>query len=241
MKIRCVFHNEETASMQIYSDGWAHCFGCGAHIHVDKLPGDYKLREVPPEAEPEDLVAAYEYIDFLPLKKVRGLMLPCDEFSYFITWPEKDYYKRRFFDPGRGPKYVGAKGHTKPWLVANQSGPGPVILVEGEINALSIAAACPEVNVISPGGAGDFYAKKSVSRLLHLANCSKIVLIADRDQAGAKALIEVKGHIDTPERQSKWLLMGDDANEVLEREGKEALRRIIREVLGEPLEEVPGG
>jgi DNA polymerase-1 len=39
-KICCPFHADRTPSLQLYSDGHYHCFGCGAHGAIDELPND---------------------------------------------------------------------------------------------------------------------------------------------------------------------------------------------------------
>lgn len=235
MKILCPWHEEQTPSCEVYPDGYK-CFGCGARGPLSELPEKYRTLE-PEPVQPEDLEKAYQYIDSLPKKRVRGLLLPADEFSFFIPWPDKRYYKRRFFEPQNGPKYIGARGHRKPWFIANWTDSPAVVLVEGELNALSISQACPELSVVSPGGSGDFYSKGSKKYWQNVVYCSTILLVADKDEAGAKAIIEAKSAIDTAERQAKWLLMKEDANEILQKEGRESLRKQILSVLGTDLEE----
>jgi DNA polymerase I-like protein with 3'-5' exonuclease and polymerase domains len=39
-KICCPFHADRTPSLQLYTDGHYHCFGCGAHGAIDELPND---------------------------------------------------------------------------------------------------------------------------------------------------------------------------------------------------------
>lgn len=232
-KIICPYHEESTPSMVIYPDGWAHCFGCGAHVSADKLGRKVVVTEKP---EPENLEESFEYIKKLPLKRVRGLMLPSDDHSAFIVWPGNTYYKRRFLKPWDGPKYRCPTGHKKPWFVANHLGGDVCILVEGELNALSIALACPEFSVVSPGSAGDFNVKSVAKVLPYLSTVDNILLLADKDQAGAQALINAKSVLDTPTKLTKWALVEKDANDRLQEEGPDALREEILRILGREVE-----
>lgn len=192
--------------------------------------------EAPP-AEPEDLEAAMSYIDSLPIKKIRGLSFPSDERSYFVRWPDGSFYKRRFFDPGSA-KYIGAKGHKKPWFFASYvEGADTCVLVEGEINALSIAKACPEFTVISPGGCGDFSSKNARKISLHSTILySTILIIADRDAPGAEACIEMMSLLQGSGKRVVAHLMSPDANEVLIEQGETAVQREVKRALGRGLE-----
>lgn len=189
--------------------------------------------EAPLPVEAEDLEAAYAYIDSLPLTSVRGLMLPTDGKSYFITWPNRDYYKRRFFE-STGPKYIGATGHERPLFIANYAGGDTCVLVEGELNALSIAKACPELSVVSPGGAGDFNSKRLKRHLHSLVLFSTIIVVADDDRAGHEALILGASYLSAKGFQVRTMRMAPDANDLLCKgdEGREELRKRFSASLG---------
>jgi hypothetical protein len=234
--ILCPKHEEDTPSCAVYSDGWK-CYGCGAWGPLSSLPGNYRDLDIPQEKEPEDLDRVFQYIDRLALKEIRGLSFPCDDQSFYIVWPGKTYYKRRFFN--NNPKYKCPSGHTRQWFVANSVGSKTCILVEGEINALSIAKACPEFDVISPGSASDFSSQAFSKRLHLLATYNILLLVADKDQAGAQALINAKSILDTPSSPVAWMLTEKDANEVLCESGKEQLRKEILRALGRDLEDSP--
>jgi hypothetical protein len=226
-RVVCPFHKERTPSCVLYSDHYC-CYGCGKSGPLSELEGvDVSQVEDP---EPEDLAAAFAYIDSLPLEKVRGLMLPSDVESYFIAWPDKSYYKRRFYNP-TGVKYIGAAGHKKPPFWARQGKGSVCVLVEGEINALSIAEACPDFDVMSPGGTGDFSSKRAKYYLQSIRYYEILVIITDADKAGALACIELMGAVSGQVKKVVHHLMPVDANEVLCEQGPEALRGQVYSLL----------
>lgn len=229
--ILCPFHQEQSPSCVLYHDGYR-CFGCGKYGPLEEI--GRRTEEMPPPPEPEDLEERFKYISQLPTVEYRGLRLPADSRGAYIIWPGNTYYKKRMFD-GK-VKYLCPRGHKKPWFVANHLGGDVCILVEGELNALSIAEACPEFSVVSPGSAGDFNAKSVLKVLPFLSTVDKLLLIADKDQAGAQALINAKSVLDTPTKLTRWALVERDANEVLQAEGREALRNEILRILGGEVE-----
>jgi hypothetical protein len=214
----------------VYPNGYK-CFGCGARGPLSDLglAGEAEIERPPPE----DLAAAFDYIASLPVREVRGLLLPCDERSYYIVWPDRDYYKRRFFT-SHGSKYIGATGHKKPWFWARGGG-STVVVIEGELNCLSVAEATPYA-CVSPGGAGDFSSAQAKKNLPSIIQYDTILVVADADAAGAKAVIDLYGEIAGRGKTAKTLLMPTDANEVLQQRGKEELRQEIERGLGTALE-----
>jgi DNA primase len=123
------------------------------------------------------------------------------------------------------------------WLTPRASREGQaLVIVEGELNALSIAKACPELAVVSPGGAGDFSSKTAKKCLRVLVSYSTILIVADADAPGAKAIIDCYAELAGRGCTVKTLLMPVDANEMLEKSGAEALRQEIKRAMGEPLE-----
>ncbi len=236
MKLVCPYHEEATPSCHVYSDGYR-CFGCGANGPLSDLDGRIKLGEIPKEREPEDMGPMNDYIDSLPLQDVRGLRLHSDERSYFIRWPGRSFYKRRFFDPGKGPKYVGPAGHQPPlFWAAPHLRPKAIAIVEGELNSLSVAHAFPEWAVCSPGSASNFTEKNLKLALRSILSHSIIYIIADNDVPGAGAVISAKGYLTAKGRSTKWVLMSPDANDVLVKCGSDELRRQVQQALGETLE-----
>lgn len=231
-RIICPFHKERTPSCILYADSY-HCFACGAHGPLSDVG---MAGEKIPEPEPEDLAKSLEYIVGLPKKPIRGLSLHADAEGYYVVWPDCSYYKKRFF-VDRGCKYFGARGHKKPWFWAAQGNGDALVVVEGELNALSIAAALPELDVVSPGGVGDFTSKRVKKHLQLLVQYSTVLIVADADAPGAKAVIELYGELAGKVPTVKTLLMPVDANEIVEVSGIEVLREKIQGAMGSSLAE----
>ncbi len=230
-RILCPYHEERTPSFVLYEDH-GHCFSCGVSASRDDLQTVYKGPWEPDPEVQEDLGESITRIRSLPKKYIRGLGLHSDDFSYFIVWPDSSYYKRRFLD-SKGPKYIGAKGHKKPPFVASANGE-TLVIVEGELNAMSIAAACPDLSVVSPGGCGDF---RHLSKWL--TSCQlyhTILVVADRDAPGAEACIEAMSQLQGKVPRILAHLMPKDANEILVNDGPEKLRQEIDRVLGSGME-----
>jgi hypothetical protein len=150
-RIICPFHkgqngkDERTPSLVVYEDGYK-CYSCGANGPLSKLslpPGFVPTALRPPE----NLNASLKRIVSLPLAPVRGLNLPVDGDSYYIVWPGDNYYKRRKFLSNDGPKYLCPVGHKKPLFVPYEKQGGMLAIVEGEINALSLAQTQPNYSV----------------------------------------------------------------------------------------------
>lgn len=220
--------------MEVYPDGYAHCFGCGAHVAVKEL--DTKHEYVAKIKHVENVQEKLAYISSLPCKEIRGLLLPYDTDSYYIVWPERDYYNQRFFNP-TGVKYKLPSGHSKrPLWVRNAEGASTLVVVEGEINALSVGLVTPaSVNVVSPGGAGDFYAKTLDKYLPLFSQYAKLVLLADKDRAGAMACIQLKSNLLALGAKNVHIhLMEQDANAILMLHGHTALAEEIQKALEMP-------
>jgi hypothetical protein len=225
MKVLCPRHFEKTPSCELYPNGWAHCFSCNANFKYADIPDAEVV-----EPEPEDLEASLAYIEALPLKAIRGLEFPADRKGYYLIWPDRSYYKLRFFEGT--PKYIGAKGHERGLFMARWGLDAPLVLIEGEINALSVAKACPDLNVISPGSASDFSERRLKQGLRYIVNYSKILLVADRDGPGAEAVINGMSVLSNRVQGVKGHLMSPDANETLVSGGCEKLKEEIYRAMG---------
>ncbi len=229
-RMLCPFHKEDTPSAVIYPDNFAHCFGCGAHWKVEGT--EEVIAEVKPRYV-EDVAKSMQRILSLPVQRIRGLGLHTDGTYYYVVWVDGSYYKKRAFDDSQGQKYLGPTGVTKPMFIANRTQSKDLLVIcEGEINAMSITQACPELNVVSPGGAGDFYSKRVKSDLHYYCGYKRIVLIADNDKAGAIAAIELKSILLPYVADVKIHLMQSDANEILVTYGREELKEEIEKAVG---------
>lgn len=229
-KIKCTnpHHEDSTASMVQYPDGW-HCFGCGYYVRdVAHQP----LSSLEPRYV-EDITSKLEYIRTLPIVEFRGLSLPCDSFSAYVPYPNSSYYLQRLLTVGDGQsKYKGPAGHARPLLEHRPYRKEHLVVVEGELNALSIVAASVRADVVSPGSAGELGKAKHLRIYQQYAN---ILIVGDKDAPGAKACIELKAKLLSHTPHVRIKLMEPDANDILVQYGKEALKTEIEkdlEVLG---------
>lgn len=228
-KVLCPWHKEDTPSLEIYPNGSVYCFGCNRFASGVVPPSEITPVFV------EDLNAKIELISQLPQKVIRGVFLPYDDVSYYIVWPGLNYYKRRFNEDGSGSKYKCPSGHKKPLFWAAQfQNAKTVFIVEGEMNALSLSQVVPDnVDVCSPGSAGDLYSSQYKETLLNIATeYENIVLIADNDEPGAKGIIELMGRLLQVNKRLSYFLMDEDANDILVKHGEDTLRTKTMEMLG---------
>lgn len=227
-KVRCPAgtHEDRTPSCGVYADGTGYCFACNTAF---KDIGD-PISVVPKEIE--DLNGKLSYIDSLPLVDTRGLSFHHDNRGYYIVWPNRDYYKYRLWAPRpEEPKYIGAKGHKKPWFVLKPKAPVKTCVVtEGEINALSVFNLLPTMMVMSPGGASNFHDGEMKSKVELFRKYDTIIVLVDADEAGVTGAMKfhtlVKPHcLDV---RIKLMEDGKDANALYQNaDGKETLRKII--------------
>lgn len=229
-KYLCPKHREDTPSAVAYANGY-YCFGCGAKGPLTELglPAGERIEIT----YVEDVVATIAYIESLPRKEIRGFSLHYNSRGYYLIWPSEDYYKMRIEGAEAGNKYRGPSGHKKPpFVCGNSARHARLVLVEGEFNALSLAALEPACDVISPGGAGDFYSRSGERALENYAKeYRQVEIVVDADAAGAQAAIEAKAKLVTFGcSEVKIHLVEKDFNDILVQNGKEALRDKIREM-----------
>ncbi len=226
-KIRCPRHDDKTASCAIYPDGTFHCFGCGAHGQSSELGEAYE-GEVGPDRPKfvEDVARTVPAIESLPLVTIRGLELHANDHGYYIVWPCRNYYKHRSYTPvSDGAKYKGPAGVAKPLFQVWVGGNDELIVIEGELNALSLARARPDLDIVSPGGAGDFYSKRTLSTDTPLyRRYKRIICIVDEDAAGAAAAIRFKSHMVQYGLAVTIKMMKKDANDLLVERGLDGLK-----------------
>lgn len=219
-KILCEFHREQTPSMAVYEDGSYFCFGCGAH----GKPGT--KRSVPIEQRKEKYVEPIEetitYIRGLPTKTIRGLSLPYDSKYYYIVWPIGLYYTARSWE-NDGPRYKHPIGHKQIPFVIRRQGSKRLFIVEGQLNALSIAEVISDVDIVSPGSAGEL-AKWSNNYLGY----SEYTIIVDKDQPGIKAGLALREQLIKHCPAVLLKAMEMDANDMLVKRGKDVLLNEVR-------------
>lgn len=218
-RVLCPFHKERTPSVVVYDDKY-YCFGCGKHGPITELGftiGD--IRRVKPANIPQDMA----YIDRLPTGLIRGLMLPHDETHYYVVWPERDYYKKRS-KLQTSSKYLCPPGHRKPLFVAQTHMSSNLFIIEGELNALSAAAAKPPATIVSPGSCVEFTSKKYQE---YYEKFSRIWVFADADRPGVEAAKELKNMLLSFTPHVTLALMEQDFNDILTTRGVEGVKAYL--------------
>lgn len=230
-RILCPVHSEATPSMVLYDDV-GHCFGCGATIPLDKLGVKVEQKE----KYVEDIDTSLQRIIALPKRSIRGFNLHCDSEHFYILFPGARYYKKRSVTGSSGSKYIGPSGHQKPLFRAVDNPENDTLaIVEGELNAMSLAACGLPINVCSPGGAGDFYSKSMSKELTYYSRHARILIVTDKDKAGAVAAIELKARLLGRSNVTIQLVEKDFNELYQEPEGKEKIRMDVQAWL-RPLE-----
>jgi len=227
-KILCHVHEEKTPSLALYTDGKYFCFGCGVTGVISDLGIEARIEE----KVKEDISHTLRYIDELPLKSIRGLELPTDGKFYYIKFPNEDYFKkRRVFDESHG-RYVSPRGHAKPLFTASLNPAHTTLLiVEGEINALSAMQCNIPIDIVSPGACVNFTLKELKPLISRLREYSAIIIVVDMDVPGVSAAMKLKAELYKVNPNIKVEGVYEDFNDTLVKNGKEALESKIKSYL----------
>lgn len=224
-KIRCPSgtHEDTTPSCALYADGSGYCFSCQSFFKKLAEP------EAVPEVKPEDLIEKLSYIDSLPKDTIRGLLLPYDNMGYYIVWPDRSYYKlRKWATNGPQDRYLSPRGVAKtPFYIPPSILTESLIIVEGEINALSLNKAKVNYGIFSPGSTTNFsvnYLEKYLRKLTHY---TKILILVDDEYVSLQAALTVKDFLQHTCPNVLIHLMNIDCNDILVTHGEEALKKEI--------------
>lgn len=218
-------HVDNKPSCAIYSDGSGYCFSCNTYFK-DLEPADKKV-----ERYVEDLPGKLKYIKSLPTADIRGLKLPADSDGFYIVWPSDNYYKlRRWDDNHPNGRYLSPSGIPKPWFCAHTGTSKTLVLIEGEINALSVALLQLNMTIVSPGSASNFADNTARYYYSRLLGYDRVYLIVDEDGPGFEAAVKAKTLVKEKIPNTKIILMGEDANSILMRDGKEGLQKELKKL-----------
>lgn len=224
-RILCPYHNDGRPSMMVY-ETHAHCFTCSAHPSLAELEAKLGRKiDTPDERALEDVQKTIEYIRSCPTDTIRGLNLHYDDLYFFIVWPSNGYYKRRFLRSDDAVnKYKCPQGVPQP-LFELTSDSKDCVIVEGELNALSMREAGITEVITSPGGVGNFVSKKH--DLTYYDKYDRIVVAADADKYGTMSVIQLCISLKQRGKKCVPLLMEKDANEMLQYGEKQRIKEII--------------
>ena len=220
-KVLCPIHDDHDPSMTVYGK-WAYCHVCKASIPSAEL--NIPENKTIPRPEPTNVPERIKYIKSLPTDLIRGLQLPYDNSGYYIVWPMDNYYKRRNYE-GK-TRYIGPSGVRAPLFVC----PGTashLIIVEGEINALSLFESIyGEYKIVSPGSASEML-RHIKSYLIY----SKITIIADNDAAGVCHSCQLRDLLHKHKKHATITVMNEDFNTILQRDGYDGVMKKFQEAI----------
>lgn len=226
MKVNCPVHNDRTPSMEVYPDG-GYCFSCGAYVPLKELglEGEVSFKK----KEKENVQETLDYVLRLPKLEQRGLALHSDAQGYYIVWPEREYYKYRKYSVSSGePRYLAPRGQRAPlfWIRSNTASVS-LILVEGELNALSLGLAFPSssFDIASPGPVTEF----SVHVKEYLPY-DQIIIFVDDDIPGLANGLVLKDELIKRGKTVVLVTLEKDFNDILQSEGVEGIKRFLEGV-----------
>lgn len=175
-------------------------------------------------------MATLDYIDDLPKQSIRSLNLHFDNTGYYIIWDYTPYYKLRLWDsPDLKSRYKSPLGHSKPVFAKLVKEPSRLlVIVEGEINALSLAEAEGNFDIISPGGVSSFTDGEMLNELNNLDLYDTVLICTDQDQPGLKAALTLKKLLLAKDKLVFIKLMEKDFNQLLQDYGKEKFKEEVK-------------
>ncbi len=224
MKVLCPKHDDTVPSCELYENG-AYCFaGCGM-IPWEELGVQGRTTCITPRVI-DSIADKLCYISTLKKDYFRGFYLPFDEKGYYLVWPDKSYYKLRVFDPKAKNKYLGPRGHTPPLFWVRRSVKAALMICEGEFDAMSAALSLPELDVVSPGSAGNLSKDAYLTEFLRYRT---IIIVTDSDPAGMRGGRGLTGKLLGKGASLVRLFKSKDHdyNSTLVTSGKDSLRKQI--------------
>jgi len=223
MKVLCPKHDDTNPSMEIYPDG-GFCFVCGAFIPIAEMPNEEGF--IITKKENENVQEKIEYIKQLPSERIRGLSFPKGPEGFYIIWPGNVFYKLRTTHDQ--PRYKGPRGLRAP-LFRLDGNNGVLVVVEGEINALSLAEAYPvrTFTIASPGSCSEFNRHVDTYKQF-----KTIIIFADNDPAGIANGYILKETLLKSGKSVILILLDTDFNDLLQQGGPELVRRVFNERTG---------
>lgn len=192
-----------------------YCFVCRTRADLSKenLP---VLAVRGSKKEPTDILDMLDYINTLAVKKIRGLELPYDDYGYYIQWPNAPFYKRRNWIGSQ--RYSAPNGHKAPLYIVPGLARG-LILIEGELNALTLVRATTmSSTVCSPGSASNFM--RYYSEYLQY---SRVMIVCDFDAAGVVFAHQLKEKLLSAGKHVSMNPVHKDFNQTLQDGGPAAV------------------
>lgn len=223
-KITCPFHTvqgkqERTPSLAIYPDGY-HCFSCGKSGPLSDINTSIKVKP----KKVDNIEEKVAYIKNLPKYSIRGLHLHADDSGYYLLWADDSYYVKRYYQPKR-IKYIGPAGHRRPIYVPQADTGKRLFVVEGELNALSMAEVWGQDTIASPGGVDQFRDKDN---LQFYSKFDTVYLCVDKDPPGVLSAFDTKQKLQGKVKNIFIELWERDMNDWLQYDGAEKLKAELK-------------
>lgn len=220
MKVLCPNHKDKTPSLHVYEDR-AYCFVCRYSCPSDQIVSADELKEL--KKAPTDIAQYVEYIKTLPIMGIRGLSFHSDTSGFYIIWPGDNYFKKRVTIEDTKNRYIGPRGHRAP-LWVHKGNSNLLVIVEGELNAMSLALCNPRYTLISPGSATEL-----PKTLDYALTFSTIVIIVDKDIPGVGWGANLKHELIKRQKKVQLVAVEKDINQILQEEGKEGVKKWFQE------------
>ena len=221
MKRKCPAHKDTNPSLHVYPDH-TYCYVCGYRGKPEEILSQSEFLNL--RAEPTDIPEMVEYINGLPKTNIRGLYLPTDNTGFYILWPDNKFYKKRVFT-GKN-RYIGPRGHKVPPLILKGHSKN-LVIVEGELNALSLKQVGVAATIISPGSATEL--TKHLPKYLTFDNIS---IIVDKDIPGVVWGLQLKDELIKHNKRIELITLETDYNETLQKEGEAGLFKKYKKDVG---------
>lgn len=221
MKILCPNHKDSTPSLHLY-DERAWCFVCNYSCPIEEVATAEQRIKI--RKEPTDVRASIEFIKTLPVRKIRGLQFPVNDTGFYIVWPNLSFYKKRL--TGERTRYLGPRGIRPPIFSYTGSNKEILVLVEGEINCMSLREAFPstKITVASPGSASQF--NQFVPFYL---TYKTIYCIVDKDAAGVANGVVLKRELMKSQKRVELVALEMDFNDVLVESGTDGIKQKVKQ------------
>lgn len=218
-------HRESTPSCVIYPTH-AFCFGCNTRFDLKTLniePGEQEYVE-----NRTNIVAELARINSLPKMAFRGLVLPFDDNSCYLVWPNGDYFIARSRLSNSGRKYLCPTGLRRPLYRARVGTKSDtLVIIEGELEAASLAQVPGTFDIVSPGAATNFNIDRDLKIYL---TYRRFYVIVDKDRAGFSAAVAMKAQLlkHTPYVTIVFKDPEKDINDILCQEGTDGVEKWLR-------------
>jgi len=150
------------------------------------------------------------------VKLPRGIVLPCE-------YAKLSVFKVNVRNMDEGKRYIQASGSANVLFNGRRlSDRTPAVLVEGELDAMSISQAVGDPRLVTPVATSSASAGRIIDAVAKLAQCPKVFLAFDNDKSGNDTSEWWQSILDNAVRLRP---IRHDVNEMLINDGEQAVRK----------------